>query len=118
MVITVGVDYGADTRKAMALMAEAARENPRVLKDPPPLIAFEGFGDNALTLSPALLPGGHGGAAGGHHRAAPGGLRQAQAPPGSASPIPQRDVHLTTDRPLDIRIQSAPDGGPGAQALT
>jgi len=50
IVITIGVAYGSDVRRAMALLAEVAAENENVLYEPKPLISFEGFGDNALTL--------------------------------------------------------------------
>ena len=51
LLITVGVSYDTDTRKAMDLMAEVAAEHPKVLDEPAPRISFEGFGDNALTLN-------------------------------------------------------------------
>ena len=50
IVIEVGVAYGSDTRRACALLLEAAAEAPLVLKDPPPLATFEGFGDSTLNL--------------------------------------------------------------------
>ncbi|MEA3639987.1 MAG: mechanosensitive ion channel [Lamprobacter sp.] len=50
LVIAVGIEYGSDTRKALALLAEAAAEHPKILDDPAPLITFEGFGNNALNL--------------------------------------------------------------------
>ncbi len=49
-IITVGIAYGSDIARAMKLMTEAARENPNVLKDPPPYTVFEEFGDSALIL--------------------------------------------------------------------
>ena len=51
IVIDVGIDYGGDVERALLLLQEAARENPRVLDEPPPFVTFEAFGDNALTLS-------------------------------------------------------------------
>ena len=117
VVITVGVEYGHDTRKALTLLAEAAREHPRVLKDPPPLISFEGFGDNALTLVLRCYLGALDGRLGVTTELHQAVYEKLQAA-GIGIAFPQRDVHLTTARPLDIRIQSVPDGGPGAQALT
>ena len=106
VVITVGVDYGADTRLAMGLLAEVARENPRVLKEPAPLVAFEGFGDNALTLSLRCYLGAMEG-----RLMVTTELHQAVYDKLSAAGIgiayPQRDVHLTADRPLDIRLHPA-----------
>jgi potassium efflux system protein len=48
--INVGVAYGSDTERARHLLLEAAAENQFVLKDPPPMASFEGFGDSALNL--------------------------------------------------------------------
>jgi potassium efflux system protein len=50
IIITVGVAYGSDTKKAMELMTEAAEENDNVLSDPKPVATFEAFGDSSLTL--------------------------------------------------------------------
>ena len=48
--IGVGVSYQSDVRKALDLMMEAAQENDRVLKAPPPATRLIGFGDNAVDL--------------------------------------------------------------------
>jgi potassium efflux system protein len=106
IVITVGVDYGADVRLALALMEEAAKENEHVLEDPAPVIAFEGFGDNALTLvlrcylaslDNRLL------ATTNLHQTINGKFRAA----GISIAFPQRDVHLNTPQPLNIRVHQA-----------
>lgn len=47
---SVGIAYGSDVPKAMALIAEAAQQHHKVLPDPAPFVTFEGFGDNALIL--------------------------------------------------------------------
>ncbi len=103
LVITVGIAYGSDVSKALALLTEAAQENEQVLRDPKPVITFEGFGDNALTLvlrcyvntvqdrlptTTAL------------HLA----INEKFEAAGIVIAFPQRDVHLDTSRPLDIRI--------------
>jgi potassium efflux system protein len=111
--ITVGVEYGADTRKAMAMLAEAAREHPRVLKEPAPLISFESFGDNALTLIMRCYLGSLDGRLGiitELHQAIYDKLTGA----GINIAFPQRDVHLTTAQPLDVRIQGGSGTGPEA----
>jgi potassium efflux system protein len=112
LVITVGVAYGSDVDRAMALMTEAARENARVLPEPLPFTAFEGFGDNSLNLTlrcfidtldyrlPAISE---------LHQA----INRKFTAAGIVIAYPQRDLHLDTTRPLDIRIRH--DGGtPGA----
>ena len=105
VLIPVGVAYGSDVAKALALMHEAAEENERVLEDPAPLLTFEGFGDNALTL---IL------------RAYIGSLdyrlktitelhtaiNQKFTDAGISIAFPQRDIHLDTTQPLNIRIEN------------
>ena len=50
IVINVGVAYGSDTDRVYQLLADICRENQYVMKDPAPLITFEGFGDSALNF--------------------------------------------------------------------
>ncbi|MCP5417533.1 MAG: mechanosensitive ion channel [Chromatiaceae bacterium] len=103
IVIMVGVAYGTDVDRAMSLMLEVARANPEVLEDPEPVVSFEAFGDNTLTLQlrtylanlekrlatiTAL------------HRA----INARFNAEGITIAFPQRDVHLDTSKPLDIRI--------------
>jgi small-conductance mechanosensitive channel len=45
-----GVSFDSDVGKAMELAVEAAREIPRVLKDPPPVCRLMGFGDSSANL--------------------------------------------------------------------
>ncbi len=107
VIVTVGVAYGSDVNQAMSLMLEAAHENENVLDDPPPVATFEGFGDNALTLLlrsylgamenrlPTITA---------LHEAINRKFNQA----GISIAFPQRDLHLDTSRPLDIRLSRAP----------
>jgi potassium-dependent mechanosensitive channel len=44
----VGIAYGSDIRKTERLLYEIAESNPRVLKDPEPIVLFKGFGNNSL----------------------------------------------------------------------
>ncbi|MCC6123448.1 MAG: mechanosensitive ion channel [Pirellulales bacterium] len=46
--IAIGIAYGSDTALAAKLLREAAANHPHVLKDPPPLVTFEAFGDSSL----------------------------------------------------------------------
>ena len=104
LLITVGVSYDTDTRKAMELMAEIAAEHPKVLDEPAPRMSFEGFGDNALTLNMRAylndidariqtiteL-----------HQAILDKFRAA----GISIAYPQRDLHLDTNRPLELVLR-------------
>ena len=100
-IITVGVGYDSDTRKAMELMREAALEHPDILDEPAPLISFELFGDNSLNLTMraylndvdkrlATLTD--------LHQAILDKFRVA----GIEISFPQRDVHLDASRPLEF----------------
>ncbi len=48
--IRIGVAYGTDLAKALSLLVEAARANPRVLEDPSPNALVTGFGDSSMDL--------------------------------------------------------------------
>ena len=48
--VPVGVAYGSDVQRAMALMDEAAREHKKVLEEPPPSVVFDCFGDRFSDL--------------------------------------------------------------------
>ena len=50
IVIRVGVAYGTDTEITLNMLQQIADEHPLVLKDPPPVVGFEGFGDSCLDL--------------------------------------------------------------------
>lgn len=48
--VNVGVAYGSDTERAREILLAAANDHPLILKDPPSVATFEGFGDNSLNL--------------------------------------------------------------------
>ncbi|MBN2291471.1 MAG: mechanosensitive ion channel [Pirellulales bacterium] len=50
IVISVGVAYKSDTRKARELMIAIATDHPNVLEDPEPRVTFESFGDSTLNF--------------------------------------------------------------------
>ena len=49
--LTVGVGYASDLNQALAIAHEVADHNPRVLKDPAPLIGISVLADSAITIS-------------------------------------------------------------------
>jgi potassium efflux system protein len=113
VIIPVGVAYGSDVKKAMALMVEAAGKAEYVLTDPKPFATFEGFGDNSLTLilrcfiesvDKRL----------GTISALHEDINRRFSQAGISIAFPQRDLHLDTTRPLDIRVHREgtrkPDG--------
>jgi potassium efflux system protein len=101
--VPVGVAYGSDVEKAMLLMDEVAAENTNVLKEPSPSILFEAFGDNTLNLVLRCFVG-----AQDVRMTTLTQLHQAinkrfdEA--GITIAFPQRDVHLDTLKPLEVRI--------------
>ncbi len=46
--VSVGVAYGTDPHRVLALLEEVARSTPAVLRDPPPMAVFVGFGASSL----------------------------------------------------------------------
>jgi potassium efflux system protein len=106
LLIPVGIAYGSDVDKAMALMLEAAREDVNVIDDPAPSVIFESFGDNSLqiilrcfvceidkrvrTIS-AL------------NQAVNKKFNEA----GIVIAFPQRDLHIDSSKPLSVKIEDA-----------
>lgn len=46
--LQIGVGYGSDLELVRKLLLQAARENPRVLREPEPLVYFLAFGESTL----------------------------------------------------------------------
>ena len=108
--ITVGVEYGADTRKVRTMMLKAVGEHGKVLKNPEPFVLFSDFGDNALEfkvyfwiriqriMDRRMIESDMRFLIDEHFREA-----------GIVIAFPQRDVHLDTLKPLDVRVLSPKD---------
>ena len=103
--VTVGVSYGSPTRLVEELILKAVTEHSRVLADPEPVVVFSEFGDNALmfeayfwlTMGPAT-----------DARVVRSDIRHRIdalfREAGIEIAYPQRDMHLDTVTPLDVRI--------------
>lgn len=108
--VTVGVVYGSPTDKVNELIRKAVDENENILKDPTPIILFDDFGNDALIfevyfwaevrtemqlrkISSQLR----------FHIDAM--FREANL----VIAFPQRDVHLDTIKPLEVRVLSGND---------
>jgi len=50
VVINVGIAYGSNVERAMAILLEVAASHPRVMANPEPAVSLTGFGDSALNL--------------------------------------------------------------------
>ncbi len=51
VVIKVGIAYGSDTHLASRLLVDIARRQRGVLREPPPSVTFEAFGDSTLNFT-------------------------------------------------------------------
>ena len=103
IVIPVGIAYGSDVARAIQLVQEAADEHERVLDDPPTLVSFEEFGESSLTIVLRCFIGSMD-----YWRLTISELHQAInnkfKDAGMVIAFPQRDIHLDTSNPLDVRI--------------
>ncbi len=101
--IPVGVAYGSDVERARSLMLSVAVKNTLVLSDPAPNTIFSAFGDNTLNLELRCFVGVQE-----HRLQAVTQLHEAINAKfnecGIVIAFPQRDVHLDTSQPLDVRI--------------
>ena len=111
--IPVGVAYGSDVDRAREIMLACAAEHPAVVDDPPPGFYFLAFGDNALNLELRChvakladrLP---------TTTDLHGEIYRRFADAGIEISFPQRDVHLDTNSPLEIRLSRDGDGAASA----
>jgi len=90
--LKVGVGYGTDLAKALAVAQETVLANPRVLKTPAPVVGVASLGDSAINigLGPWVAVPDHGPAQGELYQAVVERFRAA----GIEMPFPQREVHL------------------------
>ncbi len=103
LVIPVGIAYGSDVALAIKLVREAAEEHERVVDEPAYMVTFDSFGDNSLqiilrcfigsmdfwrqTISELHLA-----------------INQKFKEAGIVIAFPQRDVHLNTTSPMEVRV--------------
>jgi len=101
--VEVGVAYGSDLDVAMAEVRQALEAQPLILNQPEPMVTFEQFGDNSLLIraryfmdqldqrlrvsSDLMLD-----------------INRRLNNRGIVVAFPQRDVHLDTSQPLEIRM--------------
>ena len=103
--VIAGVIYGSPVQEVRDLLIRAAGENDKVLREPEPFVVFADFGDNALifevyfwisirrVIERRLIES--------EVRFRIDELfRQAEI----VIAFPQRDIHLDTTRPLELRV--------------
>jgi small-conductance mechanosensitive channel len=109
--VIVGVVYGSPVREVERLLTQAVMENKKVLKAPEPFVLFNDFGDNALIfeihfwisisrLMERLMI----------ESAIRFRIDDLFRKAGIVIAFPQRDVHLDTQKPLELRIVDAERG--------
>lgn len=105
--VTVGVAYGSPVREVEKLIYQALEENKNVLKDPAPAVVFAEFGDNALIFEILfwLVVSGEK-----ELRVVRSDLRfridELFREHDITIAFPQRDLHIKTVMPLEIRQDS------------
>jgi small-conductance mechanosensitive channel len=106
--VRVGVAYGTPPHKVMDILKESAGRHGLILKDPEPIAVFEDFGDNSLifVLYFWLELGDNTSST-----VVASDLRlmieKQFTESGIGIPFPQRDMHLTTEKPIEVRISSS-----------
>ena len=108
--VRVGVAYGSSTHKVEDCLSQAVNEHPLIKKTPEPLVIFEDFGDNALIFDAFFWVEALGERdlrmirSDVRHRIVEL-LQQADI----TVAYPQRDVHLNTLSPLEIKLHTQPE---------
>lgn len=103
--VTVGVAYGSPTREVEQIISKAVEDQQHVLNDPPPYVVFENFADSALTFTAyfwiELDPNVNSMVIFSdiRHR-----INERLAGAGISIPFPQRDLHLETSGPIEIKM--------------
>ncbi|MBP6700996.1 MAG: mechanosensitive ion channel, partial [Halioglobus sp.] len=102
-VVDVGLAYGSDIEQAMLEIRDAVLAQPLILRDPEPTVTFELFGESSLLVraryfmdqldhkpqvSSSLMLD----------------INRRLKEKGIVIAFPQRDVHLDTSQPLEIRV--------------
>jgi len=103
IVIPVGIAYGSDVALAIRLVQEVAEEHERVLDEPAYLVTFDSFGESALIITLRCFIGSMD-----FWRQTTSELHLAInrkfKEVGIVVAFPQRDVHLNSTSPLEVRV--------------
>ncbi|MFO7558411.1 MAG: mechanosensitive ion channel [Desulfobacterales bacterium] len=108
--ITVGVAYGSPVRKVEELLLESVRDQNKILNQPKPFVIFQDFGDNALIFQLyfwIVL-----------HRIIERQMVESDVrfridelfrEADISIAFPQRDIHLDTQKPLELKMINNPE---------
>ncbi|MEW6277431.1 MAG: mechanosensitive ion channel domain-containing protein, partial [Candidatus Eremiobacterota bacterium] len=109
--VQVGVAYGSPVDRVRQILLDAAADHPRIHAEPPPVVLFTDFGDNSLVFQvlfwlkvERMMD----------RRTVESELRfelcRRFAEAGISLPFPQRDLHVRTERPIEVRVSGAVQG--------
>jgi potassium efflux system protein len=103
--VSVGVAYGSPTRETERVLLKAIVTHPMVLNDPPPTILFEEFGDSALMFTAYfwmdLISNRDNRIAVSEIRHA---INELLEKAGIVISFPQRDLHVDSAKPLEVKV--------------
>lgn len=102
--VPVNVAYSTDMELAVQLMAEAARDNPRILETPPPTVLMMGFGENAVEFEIRFWIDDPEDGLGSVRSEVLKRVWRSFAEHGIVLPFPQRDIHLRNSEQLERLI--------------
>ncbi len=105
VIIRVGVAYGSNTELAEKLLYDVARSHPLVLDDPAPIVLFKEFAESTLDFDLRVYISGIEHYLQVWHELNMAIDRTFRAE-GITIAFPQRDTHLKTQEPLEVRILS------------
>jgi potassium efflux system protein len=110
--VPVGVAYGTDPERVIALLLEVARSHEDVLDHPAPQALFQGFGESALNFVLRIWTDRE------YDRTTPIrsdlslATHRALRDAGIEVPFPQRDLHLTMSPPVRALLGGEDSGDP------
>ena len=107
--IPVSISYGNDPEQALALLAAAARANPRVLAEPAPTTRLMAFGDSGIELELRVWLQDPESGLGSVRSDINLAIWRAFKVAGIVIPYPQRDLHIRSG--LEALTQSEPQPG-------
>jgi small-conductance mechanosensitive channel len=109
--LPVGVNYGADPRKVIELLEQAARSHPDVLTDPAPHALFMGYGDSSINFELRFWPKPFHQWTQVRSDLAAAVFDAVKATPDVSFPFPQREVRILPDRvEASSSVLANPDG--------
>ncbi|PWE16728.1 mechanosensitive ion channel protein MscS [Marinicauda salina] len=106
----IGVAYGADVEKAIELVVEAANSVPRVLREPATKCLLRGFGDSSVDLEVRFWIADPSKGVNNVSSEVLLAVWKSFHENGIEFPFPQRDVHLKTDAPVNVRLETGEGG--------